>query len=105
MGKKAQPPPEPEPAKEEPKEEEEPPIEILEGDFQLSDGSTYCGEYIVRQDRHLMHGKGRLQTSPETFDGTFHEGLYKEGTFTGADGSIYSGCFHQNLFHGPGEYT
>lgn len=105
MGKKAQAPAAAEPAEEEPKEEEEPPLEILEGDFLLPDGSTYCGEYILRQERPLMHGKGKLHTAPETFEGNFCEGLYKDGTFTGADGSVYSGSFHNNIFHGPGTYT
>lgn len=105
MGKKAQPPPPPEPVEEEPKEEEEPPLEILEGDFTLPDGSTYSGEYVVKQERPLMHGKGRLVTLPETFEGSFHEGMYMEGTYNGADGSVYIGSFHNNLFHGPGNYT
>jgi len=105
MGKKAAaPPPPPDPVEEETKVEEEPPIEVLEGDFQLADGSSYSGEYIVKQEHPLMHGKGRLLTWPESFEGSFCEGLYKQGVFKGADGSVYSGSFHNNLFHGPGEY-
>jgi len=104
MGKKAAAPPPDEPP-EEPPAETEPPAEHLEGDFVFPDGSEYSGEYLKKGDKVTFHGKGRLKTGPEVFQGTFENGLYKEGTFNGADGSVYTGSFHNNLFHGPGEYA
>lgn len=84
---------------------EEEPEQVLEGDFAWPDGSEYSGEYVMKKDKIILHGKGRMQTGPEVFQGTFENGLYREGTFHGADGSVYKGAFRNNAFHGPGEYT
>merc|ERR1719373_1444025 len=58
----------------------------------------------MKSGKPLLHGRGRLQTGPEVFQGIFEQGHFKEGSYRGTDGSVYSGGFRNNLFHGPGEY-
>jgi hypothetical protein len=105
MGKKAA--PSPTPAKEE--EEEEPVVEdlgeIKEGDYVFQDGSTYTGCYLKKGDDVCLQGEGLLQNGPEMFQGLFEKGQFKEGQFKSCNGAIYVGHFHENKFHGWGEYT
>jgi len=86
---------------------EEPPDtnEILDGDFTFPDGSFYRGEYVLRSGKPVMHGNGRLETGPEVFKGSFEEGQFREGRYSGSDGSVYKGSFFNDKFHGRGEYT
>jgi hypothetical protein len=93
-----------------PKEEEEEPVvedlgELKEGDYQFPDGSTYTGCYLKKGDDVCLHGEGTLQSGPEMFQGTFEKGQYKEGQYKSCNGAIYVGHFHDNKFHGLGEYT
>lgn len=94
--------PEPEPVKEE--KEEEPPPEILQGEFVFQDGSTYSGQYMKKGDSISLHGKGKLLSGPETFEGTFANGMYKFGTFISCSGGVYNGNFRDNKYHGVGHY-
>jgi len=103
MGKKA--PAKVEEVKEEEPEEAVPDEEILQGEFTFQDGSTYAGEYLKSGESICMHGEGILKMGPETFQGFFERGLYKRGKFTSCNGSVYSGSFLANRFHGVGEYT
>lgn len=84
---------------------EEPPGEQLHGEFLLSDGSTYEGQYWKDDSCIQMHGKGILRCGHEVFDGMFENGQYKVGMYTNHDGVTYTGNFRSNVFHGPGEYT
>lgn len=90
---------------EEPEEVPELIGEILQGEFTFQDGSTYAGEYLKNGESVCMHGEGVLKMGPETFQGLFEKGLYKRGKYTSCNGSVYSGNFLENRFHGVGEYT
>lgn len=95
----------PEPEAVEAKPVEEVRIELLEGEFVYPDGSTYSGQYVNQGDVVQLHGEGVLQTGPETFQGTFENGLYKVGRYSNCSGAVYNGEFKNNLFHGVGEYV
>mmetsp|Transcript_58761 Transcript_58761/g.137591 ORF Transcript_58761/g.137591 Transcript_58761/m.137591 type:complete len:324 (-) Transcript_58761:152-1123(-) len=92
----------PEPAEEEVKEE--PPPEILQGDFVFPDGSTYSGHYLKKGESIAMHGDGLLQSGPQTFEGSFDNGMYKMGRYSSCSGAVYTGNFRNNQFHGVGDY-
>lgn len=85
--------------------EEKPPVELLDGDFVFHDGATYTGQYTKQGDVVKLHGNGELQTGPETFEGIFDNGLYKNGKYTMCSGAVYNGDFRNNIFHGVGEYS
>lgn len=95
--------PEPEPVKEE-KKEEEPPAEILQGEWVFQDGSTYSGQYMKKGDSICLHGEGKLLSGPEIYEGTFANGMYKVGTFVSCSGGVYNGNFRDNKYHGVGNY-
>lgn len=103
MGKKAAAAPDPAPVTEVEKPPEPEP-EILQGDFVFQDGSTYSGQYMKKGEAVCLHGQGLLSTGPETYEGTFAEGLYKMGKFTSCSGAVFSGHFKGNKFHGVGHY-
>jgi len=103
MGKKAAAAPEPVAA--EPEAKPEPVAEQLQGDFVFQDGSTYSGQYLKKGDAVHLHGEGTLLTGPESFKGTFENGLYKVGEYTSCSGAVYSGNFKNNKFHGVGNYV
>mmetsp|Transcript_96660 Transcript_96660/g.211352 ORF Transcript_96660/g.211352 Transcript_96660/m.211352 type:complete len:345 (+) Transcript_96660:92-1126(+) len=88
-----------------PPEEPEVPPQYLEGTFTWPDGTEFSGDYVKTKDQVIMHGEGKLTMGPESFQGTFENGMYRQGIFNGADGSIYKGCFDNNVFQGPGEYS
>lgn len=90
-------------AAEEPKEEEVA-AEVLNGDFIFKDGTMYKGQYLKKGDDVCIHGEGALQSGPESFKGTFENGLYKSGRYTSCNGAVYTGTFKNNLFDGLGEY-
>lgn len=106
MGKKANPPPpvEQEPAEQAPVEQE-PPWDECAGEWTFPSGSSYKGQYLRRGEEVVLHGKGFLQTGPESFEGTFDHGAYKVGRYTSCSGDVYEGCFRSNLLHGRGTYT
>lgn len=84
---------------------EEPPPQLIDGDFVFQDGSTYSGQYCALPGEDIkFHGTGILQTGPETFEGTFEHGHYKFGKYKTCSGALYVGDFRNNLFHGVGEY-
>eukprot|EP00439_Symbiodinium_sp_Y106_P084795 s532_g26.t1 len=91
-----------EPVEEEVKEE--PPPEILQGDFVFPDGSTYSGQYLKKGESICMHGDGHLQSGPQTFEGSFDNGMYKMGRYSSCSGAVYTGHFRKNQFHGVGDY-
>jgi len=90
----------------EPEEEvkEEPPPEILQGDFVFPDGSTYSGQYMKKGETIAMHGEGLLQSGPETFEGSFDNGTYKMGRYCSCSGAVYTGNYRNSKFHGVGDY-
>jgi len=63
-------------------------------------------EFTVKlyREKVQLHGKGKMTCGPESFDGTFDQGSYADGTLLGIDGSKYTGGFRKGAFHGPGEY-
>lgn len=79
--------------------------EMMEGHFLFPDNSSYDGQYLKKGEDVCLHGKGRLVSGPETFDGEFERGGYKRGTYTSPNGAVYVGNFRHNQFHGFGEYT
>eukprot|EP00441_Pelagodinium_beii_P016170 CAMPEP_0197653138 /NCGR_PEP_ID=MMETSP1338-20131121/34875_1 /TAXON_ID=43686 ORGANISM="Pelagodinium beii, Strain RCC1491" /NCGR_SAMPLE_ID=MMETSP1338 /ASSEMBLY_ACC=CAM_ASM_000754 /LENGTH=303 /DNA_ID=CAMNT_0043228157 /DNA_START=66 /DNA_END=974 /DNA_ORIENTATION=+ len=103
MGKKAAAAPEPAGDAEKEAAPEEP-AEQLQGDFVFQDGSTYSGQYLKKGDAVHLHGEGLLLTGPESYEGTFENGLYKVGKYTSCSGAVYSGNFKGNKFHGVGNY-
>jgi len=108
MGKKAAPAVVASPEPQDDQKKEEPAFELLKGEFQFPDSSTYSGFYKKVNDEVCLHGQGALQTGPESFSGTFENGCYKKGTYTktqlGGKNVVYSGSFHENQYHGFGEY-
>jgi len=102
MGKKAAAAPDPAPVEEEKPPEPEP--EILQGEFVFQDGSTYSGQFMKKGEAVCLHGQGMLVTGPESYEGTFADGMYKMGKFTSCSGAVYSGSFKGNKFHGVGHY-
>eukprot|EP00435_Cladocopium_sp_Y103_P059184 s709_g21.t1 len=92
----------PEPVEEDVKEE--PPPEIHQGDFVFPDGSTYSGQYMKKGESISMHGDGVMQSGPETFEGSFDNGMYKMGRYCSCSGAVYTGNYRNNKFHGVGDY-
>jgi hypothetical protein len=51
------------------------------GVFAFVDGSKYTGEWIMKDEKRIRHGRGTLEDGPETFEGQWADDrMNGEGT-------------------------
>ena len=82
-------------------------VEIVRGngEFTLSDGSTYIGDYKIVSDVKVRSGKGTWTFGPERYEGEWeNDQMNGHGEYNFSSGAVYRGNFKDNLFNGEGEY-
>ena len=75
------------------------------GDFLMSDGSKYSGEWKEINGQKVRDGMGTMTSGPETYKGQWvGDKMNGEGVYSFASGAVFKGHFKDNVFEGEGEY-
>lgn len=70
------------------------------------DGSTYEGDWLETDGNKQRHGSGIYSIGTERYVGEWkNDAMNGQGKYFFTSGSVYEGCFVNNLFEGYGTYS